>query len=453
MEMYALDPGLALIQNADLDGKVVLVRFDHNVVKDGEIKDPYRIDRTLGTLYNIVERGGRPILMTHIGRPRDKKTGEIKCRPGESVEPIVGYLEYKLHAKFRIPKFHIDPKLGITGIDTSINLAIKELRERKTGGIYLPNTRWFQGEEAEGEARESFALQLAGLADIYINDAFGSWQAHASTYDVTKYLPSYAGFLMQQEIANLGYVLNPERPFLAVIAGAKYDTKIKPLYAIYDKVDKLILGGVIYNAFLCAKYGVSIEGVSDRDVDLAQELVEKDKASRKIVELPCLVESDTMEGKFEGKYRTVCIRDFKEGNRYKYMLDIDPSSFVDRLVAENILGARTIFVNAVMGFTPYFAAGSAALDSAIDHNRVALKMYGGGDTLQEFKDLCPGLYLSVLDNTQYYFFTGGGAVLTAIEQGSPYGLKPVQALLRKDKTENPAPRQPETIDDKLQTRI
>ncbi|MCL4491758.1 MAG: phosphoglycerate kinase [Nitrospirae bacterium] len=453
MEMYALDPGLALIQNADLDGKVVLVRFDHNVVKDGEIKDPYRIDSTLGTLYNIVERGGRPILMTHIGRPGDKKTGEIKCRPGESVEPIVGYLEHKLHAKFRIPKFHIDPKLGITGIDTSINLAIKELRERKTGGIYLPNTRWFQGEEAEGEARESFALQLAGLADIYINDAFGSWQAHASTYDVTKYLPSYAGFLMQKEIANLGYVLNPERPFLAVIAGAKYDTKIKPLYAIYDKVDKLILGGVIYNAFLCAKYGVSIEGVSDKDVDLAQELVEKDKAGRKIVELPCLVESDTMEGKFEGKYRTVCIRDFKEGNRYKYMLDIDPSSFVDRLVAENILGARTIFVNAVMGFTPYFAAGSAALDSEIDHNRVALKMYGGGDTLQEFKDLCPGLYLSVLDNTQYYFFTGGGAVLTAIEQGSPYGLKPVQALLRKDKTEGPAPRQLETIDDKLQTRI
>ena len=81
-----LDPRLPLIQSADLNGKVVLVRFDHNVVKDGVIRDPYRIDRTFGTLYNIVERGGRPILMTHIGRPRDKKTGEIRCRPGESVE-------------------------------------------------------------------------------------------------------------------------------------------------------------------------------------------------------------------------------------------------------------------------------------------------------------------------------------------------------------------------------
>ncbi|HEX8949203.1 MAG TPA: phosphoglycerate kinase [Dissulfurispiraceae bacterium] len=425
-----MDPRLALIQNADLDGKVALVRFDHNVVKNGEIKDPYRIDRSLGTLYNIVERGGRPILMTHIGRPKDKKTGEIKCRPGESVEPIVEYLEHKLHTKFHIPRFAIDPKLGITDIDTSVNLAIKDLRGRKIGGIYLPNTRWFQGEEAEGEVRERFALQLAGLADIYVNDAFGSWQAHASTYDVTKHLPSYAGFLLQQEIMNLDTVLNPERPFLAVIAGAKYDTKIKPLYAIYDKVDKLILGGVIYNTYLCAKYGVGIEGVSEKDIELARELVEKEGKTRKIVELPCLVESDTLEGKVEGKYRTRCIRNFKPGDKYHYVVDIDPSSFEDEHVSESIFGAKTIFVNAVMGFTPYFTDGSAALDGTIDHNRTALKMYGGGDTLQEFKNLCPGLYLSVLDNTQYYFFTGGGTVLTAIEQGSPYGLKPVQALLK-----------------------
>ena len=82
-----------------------------------------------------------------------------------------------------------------------------------------------------------------------------------------------------------------------------------------------------------------------------------------------------------------------------------------------------------MGLTPHFSAGSAALDSTIDHNSTALKMYGGGDTLQEFKDLCPGLYLSVLDDAHYYFFTGGGTVLSAIEQGTPYGLGPVQALM------------------------
>lgn len=429
MESEDIDKRLPLIQDADLNGKIVLVRFDHNVVKRGVVRDPYRIDRSLGTLYNIVERGGRPILMTHVGRPRDKKTGEIRCDPGDSVEPIVQYLEQKLHTKFHIPEFYIDPKYGITGIDTSINLAIRDLRERKIGGIYLPNTRWFRGEEDEGDLREAFALQLAGLADIYINDAFGSWQAHASTYDITRYLPSYAGFLMQQEIKNLNRVLNPERPFVAVVAGAKYDTKIKPLYALYDEVDNLILGGVIYNTYLCARYGIFIEGVQHEDIESAKRLVNMDKEKQKIIELPYIVESDTIEGKIEGRYRTMSIKDLKKGNKYGYVLDIDPISFEDRRVSEVILNARTIFVNAVMGFTPHFTLGSEALDKTIDRNSAALKMYGGGDTLQEFKNLCPGLYLSVLDNTQYYFFTGGGTVLTAIEQGSPYGLKPVQALM------------------------
>lgn len=425
----ALHPELPLIQDADLAGKVVLVRFDHNVVKGGEMRDPYRIDRTIGTLFHIVERGGRPIMMTHVGRPKDKKTGTITCRPEESVEPVVRYLEQKLHTKLYIPKFPVDLKQGIAGIDTSINLAIRDLRDRKTGGIYLPNMRWFQGEEAEGELRERFALQLAGLADIYVNDAFGSWQPHASTYDITKHLPAYAGYLLQQEIVHLNNVMDPGRPFLAVVAGAKYDTKIKPLYALYDKVDRLMLGGVVYNAFLCAKYHVSIKGVAAEDCALAQELVEKDRALNKIVEFPFVVESDLMDHRVEGAYRTISIRDFKAGNSYGYVLDIDPRSFEDKTVAGAIHTAKTIFVNAVMGYTPHFSAGSQALDNTIDRNRDAMKMYGGGDTLQEFKNLLPGLYLSVMDNASYYFFTGGGTVLTAIEHGSPYSLKPVQALM------------------------
>ena len=425
-----MHPDLPLIQDADLAGKIVLVRFDHNVVKDGAIRDPFRIDRTIGTLFHIVERGGRPIMMTHVGRPRDKKTGDITCRPEESVEPVVRYLEQKLHTKLYIPSFPIDPKQGITGIDTSINLAVKDLRERKIGGIYLPNTRWFQGEEARGELRERFALQLAGLADIYVNDAFGSWQPHASTVTITGSLPSYAGYLLQQEIAHLDGVMSPERPFLAVVAGSKYDTKIKPLNAIYDKVDRLVLGGVIYNTYLCAKYGIRIKGVTDEDRELALELVEKDRAKGKIVELPFLIESDIPDRRIEGKYRTISIRDFKPGNSYGYVLDIDPRSFEEHVVAGAIGTAKTIFVNAVMGYTPHFSAGSQALDNTIDLNRNAMKMYGGGDTLQEFKNLLPGLYLSVMDDASYYFFTGGGTVLTAIEHGSPYSLEPVQALMR-----------------------
>jgi phosphoglycerate kinase len=429
MTSRPLHAELPLIQDADLDGKVVLVRFDHNVVKGGEIRDPYRIDRTIGTLFHIVERGGRPIMMTHVGRPKDRKTGTITCRPEESVEAIVRYLEQKLHTKLYVPKFPPDPVRGIAGIDTSINLAVRELKERKIGGIYLPNTRWFLGEESGGELRERFALQLAGLADIYVNDAFGSWQPHASTYDITRHLPSFAGFLLQQEISHLEGVMRPERPFLAVVAGSKYDTKIKPLTALYEKVDRLVLGGVIYNTYLCAKYRVRIKGVTDEDYALAKELVEKDHVQRKIVELPFVVESDTMDGRIEGKYRTISLRDFKPGNSYGYILDIDPRSFEEKSVADAIGTAKTIFVNAVMGYTPHFSSGSQALDNTIDLNRDAMKMYGGGDTLQEFKNLLPGLYLSVMDNASYYFFTGGGTVLTAIEHGSPYSLEPVQALI------------------------
>ncbi len=432
--MPKIDERLPLLQNALIEGKVVLVRFDHNVVKNGQIRDPYRIDRTLGTLYNIVERGGRPILMTHIGRPRDKKTGEIRCREEESVKPIVEYLERKLHIKFHIPEFHTVPGQGIAGIDTSINHAIRALKERRIGGIYLPNTRWFQAEESKEEGRDKLAHQLAGLADIFVNDAFGSWQPHVSTYDISKYLPSYAGFLMQEEIINLDYVLNPSRPFTAVVAGSKYDTKIGPLYAIYRKADRLILGGVIYNTFLCAKYGIRIAGVSDKDIEAAKELVAMDQDEGKIIELPYVVESDTLEGKVEGRYRTLSLKDFRKGNSYGYILDIDRQSFSDKTVLDAILHSSTIFVNAVMGLTPHFYDGSPALDETIDRNTHAKKLYGGGDTLQEFKDLCPGLYLSVLDNAQYYFFTGGGTVLTAIEQGTPYGLKPVEALIENSGT-------------------
>ncbi len=249
MNRHDIDSRLPLIQDADLTDKVVLVRVDHNVVKKGVIRDPYRIDATLGTLYNIVERGGRPILMTHVGRPRDKKTGQIQVDDGTSVQPIVEYLERKLYTSFAVPEFPADPTLGIRDIDTSINWHIRDLQEHRVGGIYLPNTRWFAGEADKGEGRERFARQLAGLADVFVNDAFGSWQPDASTFDVAKHLPSYAGFLMQKELANLKHVLDPEGPFVAVVAGAKYDTRIGPLKEIYKKVDHLILGGVIYNAF------------------------------------------------------------------------------------------------------------------------------------------------------------------------------------------------------------
>ena len=424
-----IDARLPLIQEADLEDKIVLVRVDHNVVKKGEVRDPYRIDATLGTLYNIVERGGRLIIMTHVGRTRDKESGRIEVGDDTSVQPVVDYLERKLYTEFVVPQFPVDPEWGIREIDTSINLHIRDLRAHRIGAIYLPNTRWFQGEEATGEKRERFTVQLAGLADVFVNDAFGSWQPHASTVDITRHLPSFAGFLLQKELSNLKHVLEPKRPFVAVVAGAKYDTKIGPLNEIYKKVDHLILGGVMYNTFLCAKYGIRVGGVSESDIKAARDLVNQDKKAQKVLELPLVVESETIEGRVEGKYRTRSVRDFKKGDEYGYFLDVVPESFDAPGVAEVIGSAKTIFVNAVMGFTPHFFEGSVKLDRTIDQNRQAQKFYGGGDTLQEFKNLSPGLYLAAMDSAQYYFFTGGGTVLKAIEEGTPYGLEPVKALM------------------------
>ncbi|MCF8331394.1 MAG: phosphoglycerate kinase [Bacteroidales bacterium] len=422
---------LPLIQDADLDGKIVLVRVDHNVVKKGFIHDPYRIDATIGTLYHINAKGGKIILMTHVGRPRNKKEGTIEISDDTSVQPIVDYLENKLHITLKIPEFESHPQKGYPGVETSVNHLIRDLRESKIDGVYMPNTRWFFGEESKEEVADRFAYQLAGLADIFVNDAFGSWQPHASTVGVSKYLPSYAGYLMQKEIKNLNRIYKADKPLVAVVAGAKFDTKIQPLYALMEQADYLILGGMIYNAYLSAKYDIKIKGVSDEDLKLAKKFADyAEKHDGKLIELPHIIESDTMEDKLEGKYRNIDISDFKEGDNLNYVLDVAASSFKEEKVAEVFHSAKTIFVNAVMGYTPYFNEGTIALDNLIDENQEASKLYGGGDTMQELKRLLPGLYIMALDHPKYYIFTGGGAVLKAIQHGTTEGLEPVKALIK-----------------------
>jgi len=423
---------LPLLTEADLKDKIVLVRVDHNVVKKGVIHDPYRIDATLGTLYYINAKGGRIILMTHVGRPQNKKDGTIDISADTSVAPIVEYLKSKLHINFVTPEFYVHSNNGYLGLETSVNHMIKDLKTGNVDGIYLPNTRWFTGEEADGETADRFAHQLAGLADIYVNDAFGSWQPHASTWRVPDYLPSYAGFLMEKEIENLKRIYSPNAPFLAVVAGSKFDTKIASLNTLLEKADHLILGGVIYNAYLCAKYGFKIKGISDDDMKSAENFVAfSNSHPGKMVELPWIVESDTLEGKKEGHYRVHDIRTLKKGAELNYILDVAPESFTIPEIEDIFHRSKTIFVNAVMGFTPHFNEGTIALDQLIDENREAVKLYGGGDTMQELKRLLPGLYIVTLDSPDYYIFTGGGAVLKAIEKGTPLGLKPVEKLVNK----------------------
>ena len=369
--------------------------------------------------------------MTHVGRHRDSKTGKIECRQEESVRPIIEYIERKLSIHVEYQEFPIDSESGIRHLDASITPALERLKKGDTAMIYLPNTRWFYGEQIIGPERDIFARELAAIADIYVNDAFGSYRAHASTCDVARHVPSFAGLLLQKEIENLHRVLEPERPFVAVVAGAKYDTKIGPLNALYGKVDHLILGGLMYNTLISAKYGVTIEGVSEEDRNLAMGLLELDKKDNKILELPYLVESDTLEGKIEGKYRTVETEAFVDKNELKYILDIDPKSLENPEVKNAIGSAKTIFVNAVMGLMPHFREGSSALYRLIAENVSAMKLFGGGDTIQELKNLCPDIYMSGLDSRNSYYFTGGGSVLAAIEKERPYRLEPIEALMEK----------------------
>jgi phosphoglycerate kinase len=194
--------------------------------------------------------------------------------------------------------------------------------------------------------------------------------------------------------------------------------------------DFLVLGGVIYNAYLCAKYGIEIKGIEPDDIEHAKNFVEYAvQFPGKLIELPVIVESDTLEGKLQGQFRTHNINDLKPGTKLNYVLDVDPASFHTEEVKKIFTEAKTIFVNAVMGFTPYFNDGTIALDELIDNNQAAIKLYGGGDTMQELKRLLPGLYIVALDSPQYYIFTGGGAVLKAIQEGSVLGLEPIKALI------------------------
>ncbi len=416
------------IQEAELKGKIVLIRVDHNVVKKGLIKDSYRIDASLDTIKLVLNNGGKPILMSHVGRPKDKKTGKIKISEKTSVQPIVQYLNNKLGLTFITPEIQSTKDAGSS--ELSYRKELEKLKAGDVDGLYLPNTRWFAGEESKDEKTEKLARQMANLADVFVNDAFGSWQPHASTYNITKFLPSYAGLLMQKEIENLKRVLEPERPFLAVVAGSKFDTKIGPLTALLKSADHLIIGGVIYNAYLCAKYGFRIKGISDDDIQAASEFVTlTEKYPGKIVEPLFIIESDLLEERTEANYRTHNIHDLKAGTELNYILDAAPRAFEEKHLQEILNLANTIFVNAVMGFTPHFGEGTDAMYGLIDKNKKAAKLFGGGDTLQEFKNLLPAIYQKALTDNKYYFFTGGGTILKAIKEGSAFGLEPVKALM------------------------
>jgi len=389
-----------------------------------------RIDATIPTLLHIFKKGGLPVIMTHVGRPYDKKTGQFTISDDDSVVPIVKYLNQKLGLNGSACECAADGSNGITNLDP-IRPAIKALKAGLTDFVYLPNTRWFNGEEAKDESADLLSQKLAAYGDVFINDAFGSWQPHVSTVGLAKLLPAYAGLLMQKEVQHLQDIFEPQRPLVSVVAGAKFDTKIGPLSSLIQISDFLILGGVLYNAYLCVKYGIKIKGVGADDLELAAKFLnDVAKFKGRIVEIPYIVESDSFDQVSPNSHRVHAVADLKAGTELNYVLDAAPQALADERVASILLSAHTIFINAVMGYTTLFKDGSMAMFQAIDQNKIARKLFGGGDTIQEFKDLLPGTFTKAINDEKYYFFTGGGAILDAIEKGSPYFMKPVQTLIQ-----------------------
>jgi len=430
---------IPIIKPEHVNGKVVLIRVDHNVVKNGKVDDPYRIERSKSTIDLVIENGGFPVLMTHIGRPRDKKTGDITLSEDESVAPLVEYIREKWGYDIRASAINTSNanSNGLSGLDDTINAEVADLKSGKFQLLYLPNTRWFAGEEEKQDtaARDKFTNDLTSIADVFVNDAFGSHQAHISTYGITRKLPSFSGLLMAEEIQKLEYLLDlPENkhPFLSIVAGKKIDTKIGALRSLRDVSDNLLLGGLPASALICAKYNVTINGISEDEIEIARQLLKEDEGQNKLLVPYLVVQSDVEcseeNQRQEGKYREIDLREVEAGTNLGYIYDISENYFKQSEVIDAIKNAKTIFTNAVVGFDKAgFVEGTKAFYNLLAQSQ-ADQSFGGGDTLKALRRYTPDFYKSILTDPRHVLFTGGGTILNGFESKGVEEMKVIKAL-------------------------
>src|SRR3989338_2772812 len=233
------------LQDMEIDGKKVLVRVYYNVpIKNGMVEDDTRLKATVPTINHLLEKNCKVILMSHLGRPKDM------LKDGKSFEEVKKELTLKPVAEdlseiLGMDVVFAENSIGLESVDTNIP---------EGDIILLENVQFNKGESKNDE---EYAKKLASFADIYVNDGFAqSHREYASFCAITKFLPSCAGFLIEKEVRELGKLLNPEKPFAAIVAGAKED-KIGALKALAKKADKILIGGVLANTFLKAK-GINI---------------------------------------------------------------------------------------------------------------------------------------------------------------------------------------------------
>ena len=385
LETYMLNK--KSIRDINVSGKTVLVRVDFNVPMDGKIiTDATRIQAALPTINYLLEKKAGVILASHLGRPGGKFEQDLL------LAPVAEYLNNILDANV----FFVDDCLGQEAINAASAL--------KTGEILLlENTRFHPGERKNDP---DMGKQLASLADIFINDAFGTaHRAHASNVGVAAHLPSAAGLLLEKEIIYLGNAIsNPDRPFTAILGGAKVSGKIAVINNLIDKVDWILIGGGMANTFFAAqgfKLGDSL--VEKDSIEMAGEILSK--AGDKLLLPSDVIIADRFEASAE--YKEMQINDVPEGWR---IMDLGKNSLHDFGKIINI--SKTIVWNGPMGVFEFhaFAKGTFQLARLLADSG-ATSIVGGGDS-------AAAVAQAGLRDQFTHISTGGGASLQMLE-GEP----------------------------------
>lgn len=372
------------VRDLDVGGKRVLVRVDFNVpVKGGEVTDDTRIRRALPTVRDLLERGARPVLISHLGRPKGAPDPKYVMDPvAKKLEELLGTPVQKLDAA--------------VGPEVEASLA-----DAPEGGVtLLENSRFYPGETKNDP---ELAEGLASLADLYVNDAFGAaHRAHATTVGVAEKLPAAAGLLMQEELDYLDSVLRtPERPFVAILGGAKVSDKLGVIESLLGIADTLLIGGAMCFTFFKAQgYEIGKSLVEDDYLEEAKRLL--GEAGGKLVLPVDVVAAEAMEEGSEG--RTVHVEEIPAGMTG---LDVGPETV--ETFRSHIAGASTVFWNGPMGVFEIeaFAKGTEGVARAVAQSE-AVSVVGGGDSVAAVRKLG-------LEDEMSFISTGGGASLEYVE--------------------------------------
>jgi phosphoglycerate kinase len=372
------------VRDLALRGQRVLVRVDFNVpVRDGRVTDNTRIRRALPTIRYLISEGAHPVLISHLDRPKGEPD------PRYVMDPVAERLEELLGE----PVLKLDAAVG-----PEVQRALEEWDSR--GVVLLENSRFYPGETKNDP---EFSDQLTALADLYVNDAFGAaHRAHATTVGVAERLPAAAGLLLEEEVDYLDSVLeDPERPFVAILGGAKVSDKLGVIESLLALADTLLIGGAMCFTFFKARgHEVGDSLVEDDYMEEARRLMEE--AEEKLVLPVDVVVADEME---EGAETETVGVDQIHAERMG--LDIGPRTV--ELFGEHISGARTVFWNGPMGVFEIeaFARGTEGVARAVAESR-ATSVVGGGDSVAAVAKLG-------LEDRMSHISTGGGASLEYVE--------------------------------------